>query len=114
MDDPIWYKLWVISMATGTSEKCYILKSFPSFKSSLELFFNNIMHAHMLQRLLKTSVQPNTCNSFLGLIICRICRNPRPAASKDELLLRIQAIWNSFPQADIQLSLSKLSKHSSI
>ncbi|GFT59148.1 transposable element Tc1 transposase [Trichonephila clavipes] len=29
-------------------------------------------------------------------------RDPRPAASKDELLLRIQAIWNSLPQADIQ------------
>ncbi|GFV42683.1 hypothetical protein TNCV_840381 [Trichonephila clavipes] len=28
-------------------------------------------------------------------------REPRPAASKDELLLRIQSIWNSLPQADI-------------
>ncbi|GFX98710.1 transposable element Tcb1 transposase [Trichonephila clavipes] len=32
----------------------------------------------------------------------RLSRDPRPAASKDELLLRIQAIWNSLPQADIQ------------
>ncbi|GFX63599.1 transposable element Tcb1 transposase [Trichonephila clavipes] len=32
----------------------------------------------------------------------RLTRDPRPAASKDELLLRIQAIWNSLPQADIQ------------
>ncbi|GFU39772.1 hypothetical protein TNCV_1949621 [Trichonephila clavipes] len=32
----------------------------------------------------------------------RLARDPRPAASKDKLLLRIQAIWNSFPQADIQ------------
>ncbi|GFX27210.1 transposable element Tcb2 transposase [Trichonephila clavipes] len=31
-----------------------------------------------------------------------LARDPRPAASKDELLLRIQAIWNSLPQADIQ------------
>ncbi|GFT71631.1 hypothetical protein TNCV_3020991 [Trichonephila clavipes] len=31
----------------------------------------------------------------------RLTRDPRPAASKDELLLRIQAIWNSLPQADI-------------
>ncbi|GFV77291.1 transposable element Tcb1 transposase [Trichonephila clavipes] len=31
-----------------------------------------------------------------------LAREPRPAASKDELLLRIQAIWNSLPQADIQ------------
>ncbi|GFW95361.1 transposable element Tcb2 transposase [Trichonephila clavipes] len=32
----------------------------------------------------------------------RLARGPRPAASKDELLLRIQAIWNSSPEADIQ------------
>ncbi|GFV61246.1 hypothetical protein TNCV_500381 [Trichonephila clavipes] len=32
----------------------------------------------------------------------RLARDPRPAASKDELLLRIQAIWNSVPQTDIQ------------
>ncbi|GFU95649.1 hypothetical protein TNCV_1213221 [Trichonephila clavipes] len=31
-----------------------------------------------------------------------LARDPRPAASKDELLLRIQAIWNSLPQADIR------------
>ncbi|GFU57250.1 transposable element Tcb2 transposase [Trichonephila clavipes] len=31
-----------------------------------------------------------------------LARDPRPAASKDELLLRIQAIWSSLPQADIQ------------
>ncbi|GFU86450.1 transposable element Tcb2 transposase [Trichonephila clavipes] len=29
-------------------------------------------------------------------------RDPRPAASKEELMLRVQAIWNSFLQADIQ------------
>ncbi|GFW31319.1 hypothetical protein TNCV_2579001 [Trichonephila clavipes] len=32
----------------------------------------------------------------------RLARDPRPAASKDELLLRIQAMWNSLPQAEIQ------------
>ncbi|GFU75807.1 hypothetical protein TNCV_1652671 [Trichonephila clavipes] len=32
----------------------------------------------------------------------RLARDPRPAALKDELLLRIQAIWNSLAQADIQ------------
>ncbi|GFX91887.1 hypothetical protein TNCV_3577171 [Trichonephila clavipes] len=32
----------------------------------------------------------------------RLVRDSRPAASKDEILLRIQAIWNSLPQADIQ------------
>ncbi|GFT03915.1 transposable element Tcb1 transposase [Trichonephila clavipes] len=32
----------------------------------------------------------------------RLARDPRPEASKDELLIRIQAVWDSFPQADIQ------------
>ncbi|GFV83715.1 hypothetical protein TNCV_2555031 [Trichonephila clavipes] len=32
----------------------------------------------------------------------RLARDPRPAASKDELLLHIQVTWNSLPQADIQ------------
>ncbi|GFV13593.1 hypothetical protein TNCV_67961 [Trichonephila clavipes] len=32
----------------------------------------------------------------------RLARDPRPAASKDKLLLCIQAIWNSLPQVDIQ------------
>ncbi|GFV70678.1 transposable element Tc1 transposase [Trichonephila clavipes] len=32
----------------------------------------------------------------------RLARDPCPAASKDELWLRVQAIWNSFPQAHIQ------------
>ncbi|GFX04066.1 transposable element Tcb2 transposase [Trichonephila clavipes] len=36
------------------------------------------------------------------LVCRRLARDPRPAASKDELLLRIQAIWSSLPQADIQ------------
>ncbi|GFT43423.1 putative transposase [Trichonephila clavipes] len=31
-----------------------------------------------------------------------LARDLRPATSKDELLLRIQAIWNSLPQSDIQ------------
>ncbi|GFS67029.1 transposable element Tcb2 transposase [Trichonephila clavipes] len=32
----------------------------------------------------------------------RLVRDPSPVASKDELLLRRQAIWNFLPQADIQ------------
>ncbi|GFW82301.1 transposable element Tcb1 transposase [Trichonephila clavipes] len=51
LDDPICYELWVISIATGTSMRCYSPKSFPSFKASLELYFSRIMHVHMLQRL---------------------------------------------------------------
>lgn len=32
----------------------------------------------------------------------RLTRDPRPVASTDELWLRIQTIWNTLPQADIQ------------
>ncbi|GFY00331.1 transposable element Tcb1 transposase [Trichonephila clavipes] len=32
----------------------------------------------------------------------RLVRDPRPVVSKDEIFLRIQAICNSLPQADIQ------------
>ncbi|GFW62703.1 hypothetical protein TNCV_2624661 [Trichonephila clavipes] len=37
-----------------------------------------------------------------NLVGRRLARDPRPATSKDELLLHIQAILNSLPQADIQ------------
>ncbi|GFX87375.1 uncharacterized protein TNCV_3369451 [Trichonephila clavipes] len=73
MDDPISYELRVISIATGMFVKSYSPKSFPFFKASLELPFSKIMHAHMLQKLFETSVQPNTCNFFLSLPIHRIC-----------------------------------------
>ncbi|GFT48264.1 transposable element Tcb1 transposase [Trichonephila clavipes] len=36
------------------------------------------------------------------LVDRRFARDPHLAVSKDELLLRVQAIWNSLPQADIQ------------
>ncbi|GFX11870.1 transposable element Tcb2 transposase [Trichonephila clavipes] len=62
MDDPICYKLMVISIVTDIS---------------------SIEHAW-------------------NLVVRRLARDSRPTASKDELLLRIQAIWNSLPQADIQ------------
>ncbi|GFU65193.1 transposable element Tcb2 transposase [Trichonephila clavipes] len=36
------------------------------------------------------------------LVGLRLARDPHPTVSKDELLLRIQAIWNSLLQADIR------------
>ena len=36
------------------------------------------------------------------LLDWRIARNPRPVASKNELWLSIQALWNFLPQVDIQ------------
>ncbi|GFT78375.1 transposable element Tcb1 transposase [Trichonephila clavipes] len=36
------------------------------------------------------------------LVSRRLALDSCSAASKDEILLRIEAIWNSLPQADIQ------------
>ena len=36
------------------------------------------------------------------LVCQRLARDLRPSASKDELFLPMQGIWNSLPQADIQ------------
>ncbi|GFW12862.1 transposable element Tcb2 transposase [Trichonephila clavipes] len=112
-----------------TSVKCSLQPEvIPFFKASLELSFIWIMHVQMLQRLLEIYDQPNTCNFFLGMLIRRICqllstdssqdlvgrrlaRDPRPAASKDELSLRIQALWNSLPQEDIQNLLDSMPSH---
>ncbi|GFX58591.1 hypothetical protein TNCV_417701 [Trichonephila clavipes] len=72
-----------------------------------------IMYAHVLQRLFSSAqyIQLLPWPAFLpdmspiehmwGLFGRRLDRDPRHATSKDEPLLRIQAIWNSLPQADI-------------
>ncbi|GFU85934.1 transposable element Tcb1 transposase [Trichonephila clavipes] len=119
-EDPICYELRDNLNSNRYAREVLTAQSrSPSFKaSSQELSFSRIMHAHMLQRLFETSVQPNTCNSFsLGLLIRRdmsptelvwnlvgrhLARDLRSiTSSKDELLLHIQAIWTSLPQADI-------------
>ncbi|PRD23957.1 UNVERIFIED_CONTAM: hypothetical protein NCL1_45017 [Trichonephila clavipes] len=74
MDDPVCYELRIISIATSRSMKCFSPKSFPSFKASLKLSLSRIMYVHILQTLFDTSVQANTCNFFLSLLIRRICR----------------------------------------
>ncbi|PRD30714.1 UNVERIFIED_CONTAM: Transposable element Tcb2 transposase [Trichonephila clavipes] len=40
-----------------------------------------------------------------------LARDQRPAASKDEPLLRIQAVWNSLPQADIRNLFDSMPRH---
>ncbi|GFV16537.1 hypothetical protein TNCV_2468641 [Trichonephila clavipes] len=45
---------------------------------------------------------PATRGARVGLVGRRLAHDSRPAASKDEPLLRTQAIWNYLPQADIQ------------
>ena len=41
----------------------------------------------------------------------RFARDPRPATSKHEFGLHIQAIWNTFPQADIQKLFDSMPRH---
>ena len=69
MHDPFCYELRVITIATRTSVKCYSPKPLPFFKVFLELTLSRILHAHMLQILFESSVQPNTYNFFLGQLI---------------------------------------------
>ncbi|GFX74245.1 transposable element Tcb2 transposase [Trichonephila clavipes] len=41
----------------------------------------------------------------------RLVRDLRPAASKDEFLMRMQAIWDSLPQANIQNLFDSMLRH---
>ncbi|GFT47351.1 transposable element Tcb1 transposase [Trichonephila clavipes] len=45
------------------------------------------------------------------LVSRRLALDPRPAASKDKLLLRIQAVWNSLLQADIKIFFDSMPRH---
>ena len=75
MDDPIWYGLRVILIAT--IPEALQPKLFPSFKVSLEQSFSRIMHAHMLQRLRDFSsvqhMQLLPCQIYHPLSTCGIC-----------------------------------------
>ena len=71
MNDPICYELRIISIASGTSVKCYSPKSFPSFKVSMEISFNRIMCDHILQRLFETCVQTAHATSSLACLLAR-------------------------------------------
>ncbi|GFV55830.1 uncharacterized protein TNCV_3321191 [Trichonephila clavipes] len=79
--------------------------SFPLRHPSLELSFSRIMHANMLQRLFRDfystkhmqhlpwpafSLDISPIEHVWDLVGRRLARDPCPAASKDELLLRIQ------------------------
>ncbi|GFW27061.1 transposable element Tcb2 transposase [Trichonephila clavipes] len=67
--------------------------------------FNSLMHAHMLQRPFETAqhMQLLSWPSYspdmapIQHVLDLVGRDPRPTASKDEILLRIQTIWNSLP-----------------
>ncbi|GFV31561.1 transposable element Tcb2 transposase [Trichonephila clavipes] len=72
MDDPTGYELRVVSIAAQRMQ----LLPWPDYSPDM----SSIVHVW-------------------DLVGRRFARYPRPASSKDELLLRI---WNSLPQADIQ------------
>ncbi|PRD35979.1 UNVERIFIED_CONTAM: tc1a [Trichonephila clavipes] len=87
MDDPIYYEL------RQDNASPHVTKTIRDFCSS----------QHM-QLLPWPAYSPDMTpiEHVWDLLGRRLARDPRPAISKDDFLLRIQAIWNSAPQADIQ------------
>ncbi|GFW75743.1 hypothetical protein TNCV_4429261 [Trichonephila clavipes] len=87
MDDPICYEL------RHDNARPHVAKTVRDFCSAqhTQLF---PWHAY--------SPDMSPIEHVWDLVGWRFARDPRLAASKDELLLRIQAIWNFLPQADIQ------------
>ncbi|GFT49568.1 transposable element Tc1 transposase [Trichonephila clavipes] len=63
--------------------------------------FCSFQHMHLLPWP-AYSLDMSRIEHVWDLIGRRLARDLRPAVSKDELLLRIQAIWNFLPKADIQ------------
>ena len=96
--------------------KCYTPKLFPSFKASLDPPFHQDIARNHVAKTVRDFCSPQAMQLPLSaysldmspieqvwdLIGRRLVRDPHPAASKDELWLPIQAIWDSFPQTDIQ------------
>ncbi|GFX45481.1 transposable element Tcb2 transposase [Trichonephila clavipes] len=112
MEDPICYELRVISIATGTSVTCYSPKSFLSLQGIPRAIFQQVnARPHVAKtvpdfcsaqhmQLLPWPVYSADASSIkhvLDLVGGRLARDPRSEASKDELMMRIQAIWNSLP-----------------
>ncbi|GFX84584.1 transposable element Tcb1 transposase [Trichonephila clavipes] len=73
----LWDHVGRIRVRRYAGERCLpecVIERHSGLKAFLELSFYRIMHAHMLQRLFETFVQPNTCNFFLGILFRQICR----------------------------------------
>ena len=124
MDDRICYELMVILIAIGTSMKCcYSSKSFPSFLQGITraIFQQDNAHPHIaktvrdfcsvqhMQLFTWTAHSPDMLpiEHAWDLVDRRLARDERPAASKGELWLHIEAIRNSLPPADIQKLVSR-------
>ncbi|GFV32284.1 transposable element Tcb2 transposase [Trichonephila clavipes] len=87
MDNPICYEL------RQDNTRPHIAKTVRDFCSA--------QHMHFLPWP-AYSPDMSPIEHLWDLVGQRLARDPRPAASKYELLLRIQAIWNSLPQVHIQ------------
>ncbi|GFU15801.1 transposable element Tcb2 transposase [Trichonephila clavipes] len=103
IDDCVCNKL----MSTGPGKLIGTNLSFQMNHASIMLYGrSNLLRikAQHMQLLPSPAYLPDMSpNDHLWYLVGRrFARDPRPAASKDELLLRIQAEWNSLPQADIQ------------
>ena len=126
INDPVCCKLRLISNASGTSVKCYSPKSFPSFKAFQELSFRminacpqipktvqdfcSVLHMQLIPWAAYT-IHVSPFERMWDLVGWRLARYPCPAASKGELCLCIQAIWNSVLQEDIRNLFNSMPRH---
>ncbi|GFV56383.1 transposable element Tcb2 transposase [Trichonephila clavipes] len=79
---------------------------------SLAIDCSRLLFSHNMQLLPYLAYSPDMSpiEHVWDLVAQRLARDPRPAASKYELLLRIQAIWNYLPLADIQNQFDSMSR----
>ncbi|GFX15964.1 uncharacterized protein TNCV_522711 [Trichonephila clavipes] len=105
IDDPMFYELRIISIATVQSI------SPPHLPVDGVRFFGGQKGVALQLQDARVGVGStkdfDRCWEWLrynvwDLVGQRLVRDPRPATSKDEILLRIQAIWKILPQVDIQ------------
>ncbi|GFT25491.1 uncharacterized protein TNCV_3173701 [Trichonephila clavipes] len=97
---------FIISETYMLSDKYEINKCIPG-----TVFQQDNAHPHVVKTVSKLLFSPTHVNyspdmssidHVLDVVGQAVARDPRPAASKDDTLLHIQAIWNYFPQADSQ------------
>ncbi|GFU11405.1 hypothetical protein TNCV_4041111 [Trichonephila clavipes] len=87
MDDPICYKL------RQDNARLHVAKTVRDFCSA--------QHMQLLPwPVYSPDISP--IEHVLDLVGRRLASDSRPATSKHEFLVCIQAMWNSLPQADIQ------------
>ncbi|GFT57780.1 hypothetical protein TNCV_4865341 [Trichonephila clavipes] len=95
-----------LNITTGTSVKCYspgAIFQQDNARPHVARTVRDFCSAQHIQLLPWYAYSPDmsAIDHVWDLVGRRLARDPRSAVSKDELLLRIQAIWNSLPQSDI-------------